>query len=119
MFAAEGIMSRIAVVACALGLAAGPLAAQELRLNPPTLSARAERCSSAQRALCEGAGRQRAIETNLSCEACGSPPLPAEIVPPAAADKAAPRLECLPRSAGPLSPPCAPTAPRLDNIPRP
>jgi hypothetical protein len=111
-------MSRLAVIACALGLSAGVAVAQELRLDPPGLSA-AERCTAQQRAMCEGRG-QRAIDSGLSCDACGPPPMPAEVVAPptpAANEKSQKSPECLPRAAGPLPSQCV-APPRIDTIPR-
>jgi len=112
-------MSRFAVIAaCALGLSAGAAVAQELRLDPPKLSARAEHCGARQRAMCEGRG-QRAIDIGLSCDACGAPPMPAEVVAPASsADQDTKSPECLPRASGPLPQSCI-EKPRLDTIPRP
>jgi hypothetical protein len=112
-------MSRFAVVVCALGLSAGAAVAQELRLDPPTLSARNDHCSGHQRAMCEGRG-QRALETGLSCDACGVPPMPAEMMAPttpAATEKTTTSPECLPRAAGPLPSSCV-KPPRIDTIPR-
>ena len=111
-------MSRLAVVACALGLTTNTTVAQELRLDPPALSA-AERCTSQQRAMCEGRG-QRAIEQPLSCDACGPPPMPADVVAPATpatSDRNLKSPECLPRAAGPLPSQCV-APPRIDTIPR-
>lgn len=110
-------MIRIAVIACALGLSAGAVA-QELRLDSPQLSAR-EHCGAQQRALCEGRG-QRALDSGLSCDACGVPPMPADLVAPAtpaASQQRTTSPECLPRAAGPLPSSCV-KPPRIDTIPR-
>jgi hypothetical protein len=108
-------MTRI-VIAGAFALWAGPIAAQELHLNPPTLSARADRCAPAQRALCEGAAGRRALETDLSCDACA--PLPPEAIAPAAATRVNPSPKCLPGAAEPQPKSCTPPPP-IDTIPRP
>ena len=109
-------MSRFSLVLCALGLAAPAAAAQTLRLDDPTLSAAAERCSAPQKARCEGVG-QRALDYDLSCDSCT--PMPAELHAPAAP----PRSEtlapaCLPRAHGHVPRACL-DAPRLDNVPKP
>src|SRR5438067_2692065 len=104
------------VVACAFGLWAGPIGAQELRLNPPTLSARADRCAPQQRALCDGVAGRRAIETDLSCDACV--PLPPEAIAPPAASRVNTPPECLPGAAEPQPKSCTPPPP-IDTIPRP
>lgn len=109
-------MTRI-TVACALGLWAGPIAAQELHLDPPTLSARAdERCAPAQRALCNGTSGLRAINGDLSCDVCA--PLPPEAVAPAAATRTNDSPACLPGAAQPPPKSCTPPPP-IDTIPRP
>jgi hypothetical protein len=113
-------MSRIVVVACAFGLWASPVAAQELQLAQPTLTARADRCTAHLRSLCQGFG-QRAIESELSCDVCGPPPMPAEVVAPKHAGSGRGHKldgECTPRASGPLPSSCA-EAPRIDHIPRP
>lgn len=107
------------LVACALGLWAGPIAAQELHLNPPTMSARAERCTAAQRAVCDGMGRERAIESNLTCDACASRPLPPDAIAPAAATRTSGSPECLPGATEPAPRSCTPPPPPVDAIPRP
>ena len=112
-------MSRFAAaVLCAVGLTALPAAAQSLQLDPPTLSARAERCNAAVRARCEGVG-QRTIESDLACDACT--PMPAELTEPEAAPAAAPTRSpaCLPRASGQVPRACTDDVPRLDHIPRP
>jgi hypothetical protein len=112
-------MSRFAaIICCAIGLTALPAAAQTLRLETPTLSARAEQCSSAMRARCEGVG-QRTINNDLDCDACT--PMPAELMSPPAApvEQKTTTPECLPRASGLLPPDCKTVPPHLDNIPRP
>jgi len=84
---------------CALGLFAGPVAAQELRLDPPQLSARADRCAPVQRALCDDVGEQRAIDSGLSCQACESRPLPPDAIAPAAKARSVSSPDCLPGAA--------------------
>ena len=111
-------MLRLVVVALTFALWASPVAAQPLQLPAPTLTARADRCTAHLRSLCQGAG-QRAIESDLSCAACGPPPMPADLVDPKrAATGAKLGQDCSPRAAGPLPASCA-EAPRLDTIPRP
>lgn len=113
-------MRRLAVVACALGLWASPVAAQSLQLAPPTLTARADRCTAQLRTLCQG-NRQRALETDLSCADCGPAPMPADVVAPASTtgpDRPRGRSDCAPTAGGPLPQGCA-APPRLDYIPRP
>ena len=109
------------VVVCALGLWAGPVAAQELQLAPPTLTARADRCTAHLRSVCQGVGHERALGNDLSCAACGPGPMPAELVAPKGAAAPSRRVadpDCLPRASGPLPTKCT-EAPRLDHIPRP
>jgi hypothetical protein len=110
-------MKRCIALAGALGLWAVPVAAQELRLDPPTLSAQADRCGEEQRALCSGLG-ERASNGGLSCDACRAQPMPADLSsprelssPPGMRTRAP---ECLPRTGAAL-PSCL-EAPRLDNI---
>jgi hypothetical protein len=111
-------MSRFAVVACAFGLWASPAVAQDLQLDQPTLTAAADRCSARLRAQCQGPG-QRALESELSCAACGPLPMPAELVAPkAAAASRKTRDACLPRASGAVPASCV-EAPRLDSVPRP
>ena len=113
-------MRRFATVGLALGLWAGPTAAQELRLDPPALSANAARCTAQQRATCEGIG-QRALDMDLSCDDCAPLPMPADLIAPkgpAAPSRPAASPDCLPRASGPLPPSCVPI-PRLDQLPRP
>ncbi|MGZ3439454.1 MAG: hypothetical protein ACXVDD_08050, partial [Polyangia bacterium] len=98
-----------------------PVAAQELQLAPPSLTARADRCTAHLRSVCQGGGGgQRALESELSCEACGPAPMPPELVAPkpaAATGKQRDDGECLPRAAGPRPAFCA-EPPRLDHVPR-
>jgi hypothetical protein len=108
-------MTRI-IIACSFALWAGPIAAQELHLDPPTLSARADRCAPAQRALCEGIDGRRAIETDLSCDACA--PLPPEKIAPPSATRLNASPACLPGAAEPQPKSCTPPPP-IDTIPRP
>jgi hypothetical protein len=113
-------MRRFVVVVSALGLWASPVVAQELQLAPPTMTARVDRCTAHLRSVCQGSG-QRALESELSCAACGPQPMPAELVAPKpAATRGRHRADpdCLPRASGALPPSCA-EAPRLDHIPRP
>ncbi|MCU1279615.1 MAG: hypothetical protein JWM53_3161 [bacterium] len=114
-------MSRIIAVVCAIGLWTVPVAAEELRLAPPTLTAHAGRCSGQLRSMCESVS-QRAIETDLSCDACSPGPMPPEVVAPASgpADgtKAPDTNRCEPQTSGPLPSSCV-EAPPLDAIPRP
>ncbi len=111
-------MKRCMALACALGLWAGPVAAQELRLDPPRMSAQADRCGSAERARC-GDARERALDTGLTCDACRPPPMPAELTAPAGAAPREPKSpECLPRASGSAPASCV-QPPRLDLIPRP
>lgn len=114
-------MTRFVIVVCALGLWASPVAAQELQLAHPTLTAHADRCSSHLRSMCQGIGRERALGNGLSCDACSPAPMPAELVAPRSAathDRRNTDGECLPRASGPLPSTCA-KGPRLDHIPRP
>src|SRR2546430_12859644 len=53
---------RSVAVGCVLALSAGPLGAQELRLEPPSLRAHTTRCSDRARVLCEGLGREAATD---------------------------------------------------------
>ena len=112
-------MIRCIAVASALGLWAVPVAAQELRLEPPTLSAQAERCGAAERALCPST-EQRGIETNLQCDACLQSPMPPEMTatPHTVPGKSTLSPVCLPGASRPAPPSCV-DAPRLDAIPRP
>ena len=125
IFPSEANMWRMVGVVCAISLA-GPAIAQELRLGPPTLSARQDRCSPRQRADCQGVYGQRTLQTSLSCNSCdaGSPTMPAEIVSPPPGDTPQrPRVQpgrgpdCQPRTAS-LDDACA-MLPRLDALPRP
>jgi hypothetical protein len=114
-------MGRFVVVVCALGLWAGPAAAQQLQLAQPTLTARADRCTAQLRSVCQGFGHERALGSDLSCEACGPQLMPAELVAPkGAASRSRRRVDgdCLPRASGPAPAWCT-EAPRLDHIPRP
>lgn len=118
---------RHVIVVAALGLWVGPVAAKELRLDPPTLSARQERCEPRQRDLCNNVAGQKAIESDLSCTACANEgaAMPAEIMSPSLGDtprpasKVKPRRgpDCEPRSNDPNDA-CAPLPP-LDTLPRP
>jgi hypothetical protein len=114
-------MSRLTAVACALGLWVAPAAAQEVRQSPPALSAGVEQCTAHQRAVCQGVG-QRAVENDLSCGACGPPPMPPDVIEPAEPASTGglqkSRAECPPDASGAAALSCA-VPPRLDNIPRP
>jgi hypothetical protein len=118
-------MSRSLAIACALGLWGLPAAAQNMRLQPPNLSARQEHCTPQQRARCEGL-EQRALEQDLSCSACGAvaPAMPPEMVAPSESSSgpapAAPQStpNC-PTTTGGSSPVLCPQPPPLDLIPRP
>lgn len=117
---------RYVAVACAVGLWVGPALAEEMRLDPPTVSARQDHCSSRQRAECAGVAGKRVIDEELSCSACdttAAPPLPAEIVsPPAATPRnarpARPPQQCQPRGHRSDDDIC-PVLPPLDAPPRP
>jgi len=122
-------MHRCIALGCALGLWAVPVAAQELRLGPPTLSAQGERCGDAERALCPTLD-ERGIDTSLQCDACRRTPMPPELTAPAQgppSERAAPPTKgtltpaCLPGASRPAPPSCADAldVPRLDAIPRP
>jgi hypothetical protein len=120
---------RYAVVVAALGLWVAPAAANpKLQLDPPTMSARQERCPPRQRDLCEGVAGQRAIDHDLSCSACEnstSSPMPAEIVAPTPGDTPRPTrslkspsgANCEPGTTDPDK--ACPTLPPLDTVPRP
>ncbi len=116
-------MKRFAAILGTLGFWAAPVAAHELELTPPTLSARAEEpCSVQERAVCQGLG-QRALEAGLRCNACGPAPMPPDLVAPAhtpgaPAGRPTGSPQCLPRESGPLPPSCV-GPPHLDILPRP
>ncbi|HEX9102301.1 MAG TPA: hypothetical protein VF997_08865, partial [Polyangia bacterium] len=112
-------MNRCIALACALGLWAGPVAAQELHLAPPTLSAQSDRCGTTERALCPTL-QERGIESSLQCDACQKRPMPPELVapPPSApvsvpAGKRTTSPDCLPGASRPAPSSCVET-PRLD-----
>jgi len=110
-------MSRFSAIALALGLWAAPASAQKVQLQPPRMAVQQQLCSPEQRARCEGVGHERALDRDLSCDACGEVerPMPAEIMAPSSRQP----LECSMREMplGPNPPGC--TAPPIDTVPRP
>ena len=103
-----------------LGLWAAPAAAQELRLEPPTLSAQAERCGAAERALCPTLDERGMQPQSLACDACKEPMPPELTASPHAVPSSKSNVspECLPGASRPAPASCF-EAPRLDIIPRP
>src|SRR5262245_29243569 len=88
-------MCRFAAIACAVGLWALPAAAQPvsplgadqpalaadqpaLAADQPALAAQTTHCTPQERARCASAAGQRAIEYDLSCDACV--PMPADVI---------------------------------------
>ena len=115
-------MIRCSLLAVAIGLGSATVAAAgELSLGAPELSAQADRCGARERVAC-GATGEHALETDLSCDACRAPPMPAELTSPSELARPSRRRttspECLPRASGAVPPECL-EAPRLDTIPRP
>jgi hypothetical protein len=120
-------MLRTIAVVAALGLWVAPAAAKQpqMHLDPPTMSAKQDRCTPRERAICEGMAGQRAIDSNLSCQQCDAT-MPAEIVAPSPGDtprptkslkSPGPGASCEPSSSNPDE--LCPAMPPIDTLPRP